>query len=170
MRFLDITNVQRTLEPNSYLTTIDTITDRSNIKYERLYIIFSENNDKISDYQITEDTYNYFKDNGIEIDYCNKYPYYQVTDVKNQLYRKKIKYSIILKTELIGNRDSMKKDIFFLGDISEKNEIEISDICANKLQEIYNIRVFDNEEEYQETLGKTDSIFGIDVKSFFHNI
>lgn len=147
MRFLDIDNNKIPLEFNSYLATIETITDKKTVKYEKMFFVVRDDYYDSKRYQINENTYNMLSDIGLEFDYNTKFPFYQISDIQQNLYEYNISSSIILKTKLVEDES---KNIYFLGDLRNKSEIEISSYCADELQKRFNIEILFDEEEYQK--------------------
>ena len=84
-------------------------------------------------------------DSGLQVDYQERFPYYQIADIKQALYEFNISSSIILKTVLVEDRS---RSIFFLGDIKNNREIEISGYCASELKRQFNIEVLEDEMIY----------------------
>lgn len=147
MRFLDIDNNKRILESNSYLATIDTITDKKTVKYDKLYFVVTDNLSNSKRCQISENTYNKLVEHGLETDDNKKFPFYQISDIKQRLYEYNISCSVILKTELIEDET---KYYYFLGNLQNNKEIEISADSARELQRRFNIDQEIDETKYKQ--------------------
>lgn len=145
MRFLDINNKKISLNKNSYLAKIDTISDNQTKNYECKYFVVTDKNYNHERNQINENTYNLLIDSGLEVDDNKRFPYYQIVDINNQIYEFNISSSIILRTVLV---DDQSKYIYFLKDLKNNVEIEISKYCVGELEDRFYIEKLVNEEEY----------------------